>query len=311
MRRFGQHHIVRAHLLLTLSLVLTMPACGDAKRQAQIEEDIETASDLLAASFCERYVSETCNPEIPDLAACRAAVETALRTAQQRGDHDVNMECIESWAASREVSLDHWRDGASGRTWLPYCSPLAGDGRSGAGCSANYDCRAGLACDHITSSCKPVGQAEGDECPFSRSNPYPTFAGWWCSSGYPLLCTPDSVGDTPVCRELPGLGEPCPIERCGPGLRCSTFNGGVCEQRGERGDECEPGLDSCIDGWCPPDGVCAALPADGEPCLENGACRQGSSCEAGVCFPSALCAVGDALFFRLEEAAGLPVLGDP
>jgi hypothetical protein len=198
------------------------------------------------------------------------------------------------------------------------CAPsgtCGAPGVVGASCTGSATCEAGLAC--VGGAC-----AEG---------PAPCAA---CDSTDPNSCAAGDIclgGEAPsTCAPRAGEGEGCPrFDDCAEGLVCD-FAGArpICRATPAIGMACVAGV--CAAGaGCGTDGVCAALPGEGELCLLGGAtaCAEGLGCDpvsgrcaaagtegmpcvGGACGPGLVCNFGFPALCVVPAAEGAPCMAD-
>lgn len=155
------------------------------------------------------------------------------------------------------------------------CQPLFGDGREGEPCefvdSLSSTCAADLYCDGAQCRrwCpKPVGKGETcGEAP--------------CEPG--LTCNPADARCITATRE----GGDCSTVPCAEDLRCvdedlaDPMNPPVCRALSGAGGPCMGHME-CTTGYCP-NGLCAAIPGEGESCRGTGICGEGLACIDDTC----------------------------
>lgn len=292
--------------LAVFGLVVSMAACkgngggGDGGTPAQpIPED--ELPDASAAALCELFFGCSCeNPEYPDEVACvdvRRATASEEQLAAQAAGLIYDDQCAgdllalaEANGCAPQLALDcdtfcavyHGQQGVN----QPCTMPVEGQ-------PAWSDCAQGLWC--IAGTCvdacanPEVGLGLGEMC---RDDEGQSLG--MCDPQQGLWCDADSR----ICITLPGVGEPCYLsEICGVGATCDwSGDGAICVPIPGAGEACTYECDEgfyCngVDGA---EGVCVALPGEGQPCGPGGACSTGHACNAdNVCegLPGWVCSI--------------------
>jgi hypothetical protein len=160
-----------------------------------------------------------------------------------------------------------------------YCKIYYGTRFEGQPCDDSRDCAQGLVClDECRDPCKLQTVGEGEVCEFAR-----------CEPG--LECVVDVDGDEnrpPTCVQ-DAANTVCNDQICPPTSWCDTGDpdGPRCRERVGTGAACS-GHTQCTTLYCPA-GFCEELPGDGQPCSDNGDCRDGVLCVRSEANPEGTC----------------------
>jgi hypothetical protein len=143
--------------------------------------------------------------------------------------------------------------------WSGFCERVA---EAGDPCS-DGNCGEGLYCDWQTNLCTPPG-GEGESC-FEVP----------CAEG--LACD----WQTNTCTAAPGEGEPCYDLPCADDLYCDyTKDGAYCRSYAAAGEDCsQRPCEELL--WCNDASRCVPAPEEGQPCLFDSICAEGSVCDSG------------------------------
>lgn len=266
-----------------------------------------------AGEACEAYdalVSDCAQGLLCDAGVCAdpCGVLTGLPIGQTCGTEMVGAyeECTEGsfcdWTSSACRATASLGDDCSNvacddTLWCNWetnrCATVAGLGES---CATDGRCQDDLYCDYASGtptcqtlrlegeSCASVPCAEGLSCngvvclaPAPAGQPC---AGGLCAEG--ALCN----WDVDVCEGAPGIGAACLFGECGSEAFCdtSTDPNGICAAIQADGQACT-GHAQCDSGYCPR-GYCEARPAEGEDCSVLQICARGLVCNGTTCQPT-------------------------
>lgn len=154
-----------------------------------------------------------------------------------------------------------------------YCKLYYGTRFEGEPCDDSSDCAQGLIClaAECRDPCKLQTAGEGERCEFAV-----------CDDGLQCIQLEDGDGsDGPATCVRPGGGEFCGDQTCVSGQWCDNGPmGSVCRAAVGPGAACS-GHRQCTTKYCPA-GFCEELPGEGEPCTEQGSCRDGAICVANA-----------------------------
>lgn len=203
------------------------------------------------------------------------------------------------------------------RTWdcgqnLPFvCPGVVGVGIDGDECSTDIGCAPDYECSRGCGRCRkiPAGQAHGRRCSESagsaacsdddRCTAYSSAGRSYCSHAPGAACTsssgfcgPDASCYDGQCRPLADVGRDCMADTdCAGYLECLEIPSGLrrCMLGARFGTSCGDSRRYCAGGAGVCDdvsGICSQFPADGFPCLSDGACETQSTCDyegTGLC----------------------------
>lgn len=161
---------------------------------------------------------------------------------------------------------------------LQACSPVVGQVDVGGECHSSLECVPSAWCSGgCPGTCVPrlapgTTAPTWAACASETSSPLAD-GGWLCQSlvGFSQSCGPQAQCDVGLecvggqCQSLAGVGQPCLMTGCGPGLLCSK---GKCVARPARGESCSAGL-SCQRGLACRAGVCGSALEVDESCAGN------------------------------------------
>ncbi|MBI2892974.1 MAG: hypothetical protein HYY06_05445 [Deltaproteobacteria bacterium] len=272
-----------------------VPRGGGCVRTAECQADDRCVLELQCPGSCVPRAGEgeTCISSLTCRAELRCGAGQCILPRAEGEDCDQDHDCDSGLYCHHRGDRD--RPGN--------CEPLREEGDScwPAPSTKQMECAGDLVCAgplREEPACAEGG-AVGEAC----SREFPCAAFGRCSEGR--------------CVRLSGPGEPC--EENG---NCPSFQGcydGMCRVGPLQGEACEQKESPCVEGLCVeglcevvPDGgechwdggldetfgpcagfcdtepvrwVCAALRAEGEPCVESRQCAEGLECRGGACLP--------------------------
>ncbi len=154
-----------------------------------------------------------------------------------------------------------------------WCNPegtCAPRGIPGQPCASSLACALDAYCSVLTSTCQPMGVAQGSSCTASDG----------CRQ--PLRCDEDKRRCVIEAQE----GEPCTSAfSCEEHLTCDAATG-TCQKRRPMGAPCQYEYDCTLDATCGADRTCVVRPRYGEDCSTTPSCF-GALCGPGIVSPSA------------------------
>jgi hypothetical protein len=281
--------------------------------------------DEIAAAWCETLVR--CDV-YPDLEACLAAIDVVgddLRAAFEAG----HVEYDAAGATGCQAALAQLAcEELTGAPDLAGCDVWTGTVPDGGECTNGAECESGRCdpgeCDPALSCCTGAcaseeveeGVADGGDCTFEPCVPES-----YCDLGAePATCRPlvavdqpctegqcqvdlycritDAALGTGACSALPGEGQPCDPEVpiCARADNWCDPVDNTCRKLAAVGEACDELADNCVPyAWCAPDGLCVALPGEGEPCEDWPPCLGDLECVDDTCVippPEEDCAEG-------------------
>lgn len=111
-----------------------------------------------------------------------------------------------------------------------------------------------------------------------------------CGDGACMCADPDDCDEDAdlTCNPVRVAGEPCSSAfECADGLFCDFYAGSRCTARAQAGAACNDSFGACVHPLVCVDGTCGDEPADdtevpllaeGDPCVDGGACPLGTAC---------------------------------
>jgi hypothetical protein len=234
------------------------PALADGVLATGVAE----SCDVLAASVAAGRI--TYSP--PAGAACLA--EADARTCVELLAYD-EPTCATPFTGTvpNAGACTLWNDCASGwcdtsGTCPGVCTAWLGEGE---GCSGGGECGPGLVCGYGTCVPEPAPADDGESCVLAD-----------CTVG--LTCVWPSM----TCQPEGATGDTCTWSGdCRPSLGCAAND--TCQPYLAEGSNCGTTDTVCVPGTSCVEGVCRALPREGEPCDGDERWCLGSWCGAGTC----------------------------
>lgn len=291
-----------------LAVLVLIASCGDGA--------------LGIADFPDAFLEAHCSYEVrcglfQSADACRAFYqartvdspnpEAAQAAGKLRFDAGAAQACLDAY---KQASCDATLQTAD--TFAVCTTITTGTVAQGGSCGFNDECESNN-CQHAscpdaccTGTCQPaaplpgVGQpctlvcADGAYCGMDSLCHANLPEGAACNGArdvcaYGLYCAGDTASTNGACRPLPHTGEACEEGCAMSGDVCIS----TCAPVGFAGASCT--TYSCAPGFACTNALCAALPALGQPCLDE--CAGEAWCNAGTCVArlanGASCSRGD------------------
>lgn len=268
---------------------LTVAACTDGPGVPQI------SLTSLSQAFCEKTIECGCAPLLLDIGiipptSCEGWNLTDLigetggydeyGGGGEYGDYGGNGDETRGGDITRNFDQDcadrlaEALSAASCDRLIPefdcedYCKLYYGTRFEGDPCDDERDCAQGLICrfDECRDPCKLQTASEGESCDFAV-----------CDSGLLCVVVESSEGRGPATCVRPDGGDQCGDQTCNTQQWCDNGPmGSMCRPLVGTGGACM-GHQQCTTSYCPA-GFCEELPGEGEPCSQQGSCRDGGIC---------------------------------